>query len=80
MYAVGRPHPLRAPSQAFFEQAAGAAGGLVTSAEVMQELLHLHARQGRWETLDAALRLLASIRTHDADLAAAVAAGARGPT
>ncbi len=63
VYAVGRPHPLREPSRAFFETSAGSAGDLVTSAEVMQELLHLYARQRRRTTLDAALRLITSIPT-----------------
>jgi len=58
MYAVGRPHPLRDPARAFFEQALGdATMGLCTSAEVLQELLHAYLPVGRIETLDAALAL-----------------------
>jgi predicted nucleic acid-binding protein len=61
MYAVGREHPLRAESRAFFEASLG--GGrvdLCTSAEVLQELLHAYIPVDRWQTLDAALTLAES--------------------
>lgn len=40
MYAVGRPHPLRNEAQEFFRHQLAEPEGLVTSAEVLQELLH----------------------------------------
>jgi len=57
IYAVGREHPLRAEAQAFFEESLVSNEALVTSAEVLQELLHAYLRAGRLETLDAALSL-----------------------
>lgn len=58
MYAVGGPHPLRAEAQRFFAEALESRTPLVTSAEVMQELLHAYVSVGRLATLDAALELL----------------------
>lgn len=59
MYAVGRAHPLREEAQRFFEDAvAPAAEPLVTSAEVLQELLHAYLPVQRLQTLDRALRLV----------------------
>ncbi len=57
MYAVGRPHPLREEARSFFERALARRDALVTSAEVLQELLHAYLPVGRLETLDAALQL-----------------------
>lgn len=56
MYAVGREHPLREEARAVF--ADPAAPPLVTSSEVMQELMHAYLPVGRRETLDAALQLV----------------------
>jgi uncharacterized protein len=60
MYAVGRDHPLRKPAQKFFETALSRRGEerLVTSAEVLQELLHAYLPVQRMQTLDAALQLV----------------------
>lgn len=58
MYAVGGPHPLRDPARAFFQEALAAGTPLVTSAEVLQELLHAYLPVHRMETLDAALALV----------------------
>ncbi len=76
MYAVGREHPLRAEAQAFFEQSLASNEALVTSAEVLQELLHAYVGVGRLETLDAALSLVRaripsvwSLEAEDVDLA-----------
>ena len=63
IYAVGAPRPLREPSWEFFIEHADRAADLVTSAEVLQELLYVYSRQGRWATLDAALRLATSLPT-----------------
>jgi uncharacterized protein len=57
MYAVGRAHPLRAEARSFFVDQLEAGGALVTSSEVLQELLHAYLPVGRLETLDAALTL-----------------------
>jgi len=57
IYAVGRSHPLRTEAQAFFLEAAEKGKRLVTSAEVLQELLHVYLPVGRITTLDAALEL-----------------------
>ena len=57
MYAVGREHPLRAEARAFFERSLISSEPLVTSAEVLQELLHAYVAAGRLDTLDAALAL-----------------------
>ena len=60
MYAVGRPHPLKEEGQTFFLEACQKGKRLVTSAEVLQELLHVYLPVGRFATLDAALELATS--------------------
>jgi predicted nucleic acid-binding protein len=55
MYAVGRAHPLKDEARRFLLERPG--GSLVTSAEVLQELLHAYLAVGRLDTLDAALQL-----------------------
>jgi uncharacterized protein len=57
MYAVGREHPLREEARAFFVEQTHSGEVLVSSAEVLQELLHAYIPVGRFETLDAALAL-----------------------
>lgn len=57
MYAVGREHPLREEARTFFVEALEDRVPLVTSSEVLQELLHAYLPVNRMETLDAALRL-----------------------
>jgi len=61
MYAVGRDHPLRLPARDFFEHSVEHKERLVTSAEVLQELLHAYLPVGRVATLDAALTLARSL-------------------
>jgi uncharacterized protein len=58
MYAVGGEHPLRERARAFFEEALVGGRPLVTSAEVLQELLHVYLPVQRVGTLDAALALV----------------------
>lgn len=58
MYAVGGSHPLRSEARAFFEDALESGLPLVTSAEVLQELLHAYLPVGREGTLDAAMELV----------------------
>lgn len=79
MYAVGREHPLREEARAVFTDAA-AATSLVTSAEVLQELMHAYLPVGRTETLDAALDLARSrmatiwaVEAEDVELARSLA-------
>lgn len=60
MYAVGRAHPLREETQAFFRRQLETPEGLVTSAEVLQELLHAYLPPQRLATLDAALVLVSA--------------------
>ena len=60
MYAVGREHPLRSEAQAFFIEHLESGVPLVTSSEVLQELLHAYLPVGRLATLDAALELATS--------------------
>jgi predicted nucleic acid-binding protein len=57
MYAVGRTHPLRDEARRFFEERLRDRAPLVTSAEVLQELLHAYLPVQRLATLDAALNL-----------------------
>jgi predicted nucleic acid-binding protein len=58
MYAVGGEHPLRSEARDFFKASLREGASLVTSAEVLQELLHAYLPVGRTETLDAALTLI----------------------
>lgn len=57
MYAVGRAHPLKEESRAFFLEHVESGSPLVTSAEVLQELMHAYLPVDRLDTLDAALTL-----------------------
>lgn len=57
VYAVGRAHPLRAEAQKFFLSSLQENRVLVTSAEVLQELMHVYLPVRRMDTLDAALDL-----------------------
>ena len=57
IYAVGRAHPLRNDAQSFFIKSAQKGKRLITSAEVLQELLHVYLPVMRLTTLNAALML-----------------------
>lgn len=61
IYAVGRPHPLRSEAQDFFIESRKQGKVLVTSAEVLQELIHVYLPAGRLDTLDAALELATGV-------------------
>jgi predicted nucleic acid-binding protein len=63
VYAVGRPHPLRDESQARLHAAVADGVSLATSAEVLQELMHIYLPVERLETLDSALRLANDLTT-----------------
>jgi hypothetical protein len=58
MYAVGRQHPLQAEARLFFDESLATQWRLVTSSEVLQELLHAYLPVQRISTLDAALALV----------------------
>ena len=58
MYAVGRSHPLQPHAQAFFADSLRNHTLLFTSAEVIQELMHVYLRANRTHTLDSALELV----------------------
>ena len=58
VYAVGKPHPLQGPARQFFRDAKRKGWDLVTSAEVLQELVHLYLPSGRPGALNASLELL----------------------
>ena len=61
MYAVGRPHPLQSDAREFFSRALSDPSiRLYTSAEVLQELLHVYLPVERLVTVDAAFRLAES--------------------
>ena len=62
MYAVGRPHPLRSAAREFFVESQLNHAPLCTSAEVLQELLHVYVPVSRLDALDAALSLIARSR------------------
>lgn len=57
VYAVGAEHPHRSDARGFFRRSVREGLPLVTSAEVLQELLHVYLPVGRTESLDAALAL-----------------------
>lgn len=57
IYAVGRAHPLKAKAQNFFLNSSYKGKRLITSAEVLQELLHVYLPVERIKTLDAAMEL-----------------------
>lgn len=58
VYAVGRKHPLREKARDFFMESFASREQLVTSAEVLQELLHIYLPVQRTQTLDTALALV----------------------
>lgn len=61
VYAVGRAHPLRDEARALLREHLERNSILATSAEVLQELLHVYLPVGRLQTLDAALALAADL-------------------
>ena len=63
VYAVGRAHPLREPAQELLRERLSQRVAMATSAEVLQELLHVYLPVDRLPTLDAALRLATDLTT-----------------
>ena len=58
IYYVGGEHPLRGKARAFIADSLSQDRRLVSSAEVLQELLHVYIPPRRWATLDAAFELV----------------------
>ena len=58
MYAVGKPHRLQSPARQFFDESIRNRKALFTSAEVIQELMHVYLGMKRPHTLDSALELI----------------------
>ena len=63
VYAVGRTHPRREPARAFFVNANRNQVSLYTSAEVLQELLHVYLPPRRYHELDEAMSLASRTMT-----------------
>lgn len=60
MYSVGGKHPLGKEARGFIEESLTRGERLVTSAEVLQELLHVYLRADRRTTLAHAFELVES--------------------
>lgn len=60
MYAVGTPHRLRAQAHDFFINSRRVAAPLATSAEVLQEMLHVYSSVDKPDQLHDALSLVES--------------------
>lgn len=61
MYLVGAPHPHKADAQRLLETAVSAGERLVTSAEVMQEILHRYSAIRRPEAIQPAFDALTGV-------------------
>ena len=57
IYHVGGNHPLRHKARVLIAESLTQGNRLVSSAEVLQELLHVYMPPRRWTTLDAAFDL-----------------------
>jgi predicted nucleic acid-binding protein len=60
IYAVGRPHPLKESARNFFIESSRLGKRLVTSAEVLQEIIHVYLPAGRMAHMNAAFELVES--------------------
>jgi predicted nucleic acid-binding protein len=61
MYLVGAAHPHKADAQRLLESAIAAGERLVTSAEVLQEILHRYAAIGRRDAIQPAFDALLGV-------------------
>ena len=61
MYLVGAPHPFKDAARAAVERCVNRGERLVTSAEVMQEILHRYVAIKRPDAIQAALDVLAGV-------------------
>ena len=80
LFAVGRPHPLREEALRVLDRGMRSSTEFVTSAEVLQEILHVFLRRGVVERYDDAFGLVErlvtdvwSIEPEDVALARALA-------
>ena len=58
MYAVGKQHPLKSRARDFFDDAFRNSKSLCTSAEVLQELMHVYLPPRRYDVLEDAFALI----------------------
>ena len=61
VYASGRPHPKKRPCARVLMMAAESPSSFVTSAEVLQEIVHLYTASGRWASGREVLRGFADV-------------------
>lgn len=61
MYLVGAPHPHKADAQRLLEAAIAAGERLVTSAEVLQEIMHRYVAIGRRDAIQPAFDALLGV-------------------
>jgi predicted nucleic acid-binding protein len=61
MYLVGQPHPLKDRARARLEQLVAQGESLVTSAEVLQEIVHRYQAIRRVDAMRAALEVLTGL-------------------
>ena len=61
MYLVGAAHPHKADAKQLLESAIAAAERLVTSAEVLQEILHRYVAIGKREAIQPAFEALLGV-------------------
>ena len=61
MYLAGAPHPNKADAQRLLEGAIAAGERLVTSAEVLQEILHRYVAIGRRDAIQPAFDVLLGV-------------------
>ena len=58
MYAVGKPHPLKSQARDFFHESLLNSESLCTSAEVLQELMHVYLPVRRADVFEDAVALM----------------------
>ena len=61
MYAVGKEHSLQTQATEFFRTSVLNRDQLCTSAEVLQELLHVYLAENRLPTFETAVRLISDL-------------------
>lgn len=61
MYLIGAEHPNKSRAREVLEGLIGAGERLVTSAEVLQEVLHRYAAIGRFEAITPACELVVAV-------------------
>jgi predicted nucleic acid-binding protein len=61
MYLIGGPHPKKAEAQILVERLVAAGQRLVTSAEVLQEVLHRYTAINRRGAIEPAMKLMLNL-------------------